>query len=312
MLSIKIRCPPAQVGYIQRMKTVKSLHLLDRQVLRISGAEARVFLQGLVSNDMMRVSESYVIYAALLTPQGKYLHDFFISEFKNSFYLDCEASRIDDLFKRLKIFKLRSEIKLEIVEGMTVMALFGDYVHDNLPVNSSEGSAMQWLDGILFTDPRLNNIGARAILPENSLEFSDLDFDLMSSTFEEYDTLRITLGLPDGSRDLLVDKSTLLESGFEELNGVDFDKGCYVGQELTARTKHRGLIKKRLLPVKFEGNPPASGTEILQGAKRVGELRSVAGSSALALLRLEALGNSEQFIAGGTTLTLQKPHWANF
>ncbi len=312
MLGIKIRCPPAQVGYIQRMKTVKSLHLIDRQVLRVSGAEARVFLQGLVSNDMMRVSESYVIYAALLTPQGKYLHDFFISEFKNNFYLDCQATRIDDLLKRLKRFKLRSDIKLEIVEKMTVMALFGDYVHNNLPVNSLEGSAMQWLGGILFTDPRLNSIGARAILPENSLEFSDLNFDLTSSTFEEYDTLRITLGLPDGSRDLLVDKSILLEGGFEELNGVNFDKGCYVGQELTARTKHRGLVKNRLIPVKFKGDPPASGTEILQGDKRVGELRSVAGSSALALLRLEALDNTEQFIAGETTITLQKTDWVNF
>ncbi|HIF59241.1 MAG TPA: folate-binding protein [Rhodospirillales bacterium] len=312
MLGIKIRCPPAQVGYIQRMKTVKSLHLIDRQVLRVSGAEARVFLQGLVSNDMMRVSESYVIYAALLTPQGKYLHDFFISEFKNNFYLDCQATRIDDLLKRLKRFKLRSDIKLEIVEKMTVMALFGDYVHNNLPVNSIEGSAMQWLGGILFTDPRLNSIGARAILPENSLEFSDLNFDLTSSTFEEYDTLRITLGLPDGSRDLLVDKSILLEGGFEELNGVNFDKGCYVGQELTARTKHRGLVKNRLIPVKFKGDPPASGTEILQGDKRVGELRSVAGSSALALLRLEALDNTEQFIAGETTITLQKTDWVNF
>ena len=195
---------------------------------------------------------------------------------------------------------------------MTVTALFGDYVYDNLTVNSLEGSAMQWLGGILFTDPRLNSIGARAILPENSLEFSDLNFDLTSSTFEEYDTLRITLGLPDGSRDLLVDKSILLEGGFEELNGVDFDKGCYVGQELTARTKHRGLVKKRLIPVKFEGNPPASGTEILQGDKRVGELRSVAGSSALALLRLEALDNTEQFIAGETTITLQKTDWVNF
>nr|HIL77025.1 folate-binding protein [Rhodospirillales bacterium] len=312
MLGIKIRCPPAQVGYIQRMKTVKSLHLIDRQVLRVSGAEARVFLQGLVSNDMMRVSESYVIYAALLTPQGKYLHDFFISEFKNNFYLDCQATRIDDLLKRLKRFKLRSDIKLEIVEKMTVMALFGDYVHNNLPVNSIEGSAMQWLGGILFTDPRLNSIGARAILPENSLEFSDLNFDLTSSIFEEYDTLRITLGLPDGSRDLLVDKSILLEGGFEELNGVNFDKGCYVGQELTARTKHRGLVKNRLIPVKFKGDPPASGTEILQGDKRVGELRSVAGSSALALLRLEALDNTEQFIAGETTITLQKTDWVNF
>ena len=185
------------------MKPVKFIHLLDRRVLRISGAEARVFLQGLVSNDMMRVSENCAVYAALLTPQGKYLHDFFILEFNNNFYLDCEANRIDDLFKRFKMFKLRSDIELEIVKNMEVTAFFGDYVYDNLPVKSLEGSAMQWLNGMLFTDPRLNSAGARAILPENSLKLSNLDFDLTPSTFEEYDTQRITLGLPDGSRDLV-------------------------------------------------------------------------------------------------------------
>jgi folate-binding protein YgfZ len=294
------------------MKPVKFIHLLDRRVLRISGAEARIFLQGLVSNDMMRVSENCAVYAALLTPQGKYLHDFFILEFNNNFYLDCEANRIDDLFKRFKMFKLRSDIELEIVKNMEVTAFFGDYVYDNLPVKSLEGSAMQWLNGMLFTDPRLNSAGARAILPENSLKLSNLDFDLTPSTFEEYDTQRITLGLPDGSRDLIIDKSILLESGFEELNGVDFDKGCYVGQELTARTKHRGLIKKRLIPVKFDGTPPESGTEIRKGDTIVGEVRSMSGSLALALLRLEALDSPGQFNAGDTTLTLHKTEWANF
>ena len=294
------------------MKSVKFLHLLDRRVLKIAGAEARVFLQGLVSNDMTIVSKNCAIYAALLTPQGKYLHDFFILEFNDSFYLDCESNRIDDLLKRFKIFKLRSDIELEIVENMSVTSFFGACVYDNLPVESLEGSAMQWLDGILFTDPRLNSAGARAILPDNSLKLSILDFDLIPSTFEEYDTHRITLGLPDGSRDLLVDKSILLESGFEELNGVDFNKGCYVGQELTARTKHRGLIKKRLIPVKFNGTPPESGTEIRKDNKIVGEIRSVSGSSALALLRLEALDSAGEFIAGKTTLTIHKTEWSNF
>jgi folate-binding protein YgfZ len=294
------------------MKTVKALNLPNRRILRISGEESRVFLQGLVSNDMTRVSENCAIYAALLTPQGKYLHDFFILESNNNFYLDCEASRIDDLFKRFKIFKLRSDIEIEIVENMSVTVFFGDCVYDNLPVKSSEGSAIQWLNGILFTDPRLNSAGARAILPANSLKFPNLDFDLIPSTFEEYDTQRITLGLPDGSRDLLINKSILREGGFEELNGVDFDKGCYVGQELTARTKHRGLIKKRLIPVKFEGAPPESGTEIHKGDKIVGEIRSISASSALALLRLEALDSSGQFHAGKTILTLHKTEWANF
>ena len=294
------------------MKTVKALNLPNRRILRISGEESRIFLQGLVSNDMMRVSENCAIYAALLTPQGKYLHDFFILESENNFYLDCEATRIEDLFRRFRIFKLRSNIELEIVKGMTVTAFFGDGVYDNLPVEPIEGSATKWLDGTIFTDPRLNSAGIRAILPENSLKFSNLNFNCTSATFEEYDILRITLGLPDGSRDLVVDKSILLESGFEELNGVDFDKGCYVGQELTARTKHRGLIKKRLIPVSFSGFPPTSGAEVRKNDKLVGEVRSVSKTSALALLRLEAFESEGEFKSGDIILTPHKTEWVNF
>jgi len=294
------------------MEQIKYLNLPNRRVLRISGKEKRVFLQGLVSNDIMRVSKNCAIYAALLTPQGKYLHDFFILEFDDSFYLDCEADRIDDLFKRFKMFKLRSDIEIEIIDNMTVTAFFGDHIFDLLPVDSSEGSATQWMGGILFTDPRLNKIGTRAILLQNSLQSSKFKFNLSPATFDEYDTLRINLGLPDSSRDLIVDKTILLEVGFEELNGVDFEKGCYIGQELTARTKHRGLIKKRLVPVKFTGIPPASGTEIRQNNIKVGEVRSVSNSSALVLLRLESLNKSGQFIAGRTSLLLNKTEWANF
>ena len=294
------------------MTIVKALYLTNRQILKVSGEESRVFLQGLVSNDMMRVSEDCAIYAALLTPQGKYLHDFFILESGNNFYLDCEATRIDDLFRRLKIFKLRSKIEIEIVKNMTVAAFFGDGVYDSLSVKPIEGSTTRWLDGTIFTDPRLNKIGIRAILPDNSLKFSNLDFNCTTATFEEYDTLRITLGLPDGSRDLVVDKSILLESGFEELNGVDFDKGCYVGQELTARTKHRGLIKKRLIPMSFSGTAPTSGAEIRKNDKLVGEIRSVSRATALALLRLEAIESEGQFKSGDTTLTPHKAEWVNF
>jgi tRNA-modifying protein YgfZ len=294
------------------MKTLKFVRLEDRAVLKISGKEARDFLQGLVSNDLERVSESRAIYAALLTPQGKYLHDFFIAQLGGNFYLDCEAARIDDLFKRLRMFKLRAKVELEIVENMTVAALFGEFVHDALSIHPDAGSTIEWLGGLLFTDPRLSDIGARAILPINSLEIALHDEGFTATIFEEYDTLRLSFGLPDSSRDMEVDKSILLEVGFEELNGVDFNKGCYVGQELTARTKHRGLIKKRLVPMAFDGSPPQTGSEITQDGKNAGELRSVGTSTALALMRLEALKNSAPLLADGITLIPQKPNWANF
>ena len=294
------------------MTTMKFLHLRDRRLLKVSGEDARNFLQGLLSNDLMRVSERQSIYAALLTPQGKYLHDFFISELNKDFYLDCEAARINDLYKRLKIYKLRSKIDLDFEEEMIVAALFGAYLDEIAPIQPSEGSAIPFSDGILYVDPRLRDIGGRAMIRLNSLEYLEKQYNLKSSTFEEYDTMRITFGLPDGSRDLIVDKSILLESGFEELNGIDFDKGCYIGQELTARTKHRGLVKKRLTPVQFKGNPPNIGTKILQDQKEVGEIRSASGSYALALLRVENIVDSEGLQAGDADLVVHKTDWANF
>ena len=150
------------------------------------------------------------------------------------------------------------------------------------------------------------------MIPTVSFEIALRDEGFSAASFEDYDELRLSLGLPDSSRDLEIDKSILLESGFEELNGVDFDKGCYMGQELTARTKHRGLIKKRLIPVTYDGSAPAPGTEITQAGKNAGETRSAAGSTGLALIRLEVLENSEPLMAGDSVVTPNKPDWANF
>ena len=140
--------------------------------------------------------------------------------------------------------------------------------------------------------------------------FSSLGF--ITGEMSNYERLRLSLGLPNGSRDMEVEKATLLESGFEELNGVDFDKGCYLGQELTARTKYRGLVKKRLMPVRIYGDPPAPGTEITQNGKNAGELRSTVDDIGMALIRLEALKSDNPLIAGQATLSPQKPEWADF
>ncbi len=288
------------------------VRLDNRRILKITGDDARSFLQGLVSNDLDRVSASHAIYAALLTPQGKYLHDFFIAELAEAFYLDCEAARIDDLLKRLRMYKLRAKVDIEVVEDLAVAVMFGDDIHDALALDPALGAAMEWLGGVIYTDPRLGEIGARAILPINSLEIALHDEALIPAPFENYDKLRLALGLPDGSRDLEVDKSTLLECGFEELHGVDFHKGCYMGQELTARTKHRGLVKKRLVPVSFDGKAPTAGAEITQEGKNAGEIRSTSDGQALAMLRLDSLANPAPLMAGDIAITPNKPVWADF
>ena len=290
-----------------------SLTILEnRTVLTISGDDAKNFLQGLVTNDVDKVSEENTIYTALLTPQGKYLHDFFILKIGDKYYLDCEKSRIEDLIRRLRMFKLRTNVIIELANEMCVIAVYGDRTIEGLSLTNSLGYSKPHVDGKIYTDPRLETIGARGIVPKTSIiELSEND-RLKITPFESYDRLRISLGLPDSSRDMKVEKSTLLESGFDELNGVSFNKGCYIGQELTARTKHRGLIKRRLIPIHFTTSQPFEGIAIQQGNKEIGEVRSFQGNWAIGMIRLDALESEVDITVNGSLIVLKKPYWTNF
>ena len=157
---------------------------------------------------------------------------------------------------------------------------------------------------VLFVDPRLAALGARGYLPAEMLPVE-------TGSRADYDRLRISLGVPDGSRDLPVERAILLENGFDELNAIDWDKGCYMGQELTARTRYRGLVRKRLMPVTIEGPAPEFGAPLLLGDKEAGEMRSASGDIGLALVRLEALGQGA-LTSGASRLTPAKPDWAKF
>lgn len=286
------------------------VELPERGVLTVAGPDARSFLQGLISNDVMRAAPDRAVHAALLTAQGRYLHDFFIVEIGGTLHLDCEAARRDDLLKRLKLYKLRSKVTLEdATERMTVIAIpattFG--------LNAEAGAGKPFGGGAVFVDPRLAAIGARAILPRESAATDLSAAGLVAGDRGSYEKLRLALGLPDSSRDLEVERSILLENGFDELNGVDWKKGCYVGQELTARTKYRGLIKKRLMPVRIDGPAPTPGTPITYGEQEAGEMRSASDGLGLALLRLEFLEklgtDGGTLVAGNAKLTPAKPDW---
>jgi tRNA-modifying protein YgfZ len=291
--------------------------LADRGVISVSGGDRRAFLQGLVSNDIDRVSPGTAIHAALLTPQGKYLHDFFIAEAKDSLLLDCEGGRIDDLLRRLRIYVLRADVTLEDA-GTTlgVLALFGDGAAETAGMPTTAGTAAAFQGGVAFVDPRLAAAGVRAILPRDSFESGLEEAGFTAATTGEYDTLRLGLGLPEASRDMEVEKAILLENGFEELNGVDFHKGCFLGQELTARTKHRGLIKKRLIPVTIEGPCPEADVPIMLDGAEAGRMRSSRDGIGLALMRLEYLKKAAEtgqpFTAGAARLIPRKPDWATF
>ncbi len=282
----------------------------DRGVLEVTGADRCEFLQGLVSNDVAKATPDHALYAALLTAQGKYLHDFFIVALGDALYLDGEAARLADLKRRLGLYKLRAKVSLgEASDRYTVAAAFGDGALDALGLPPERGAATRFADGVAYVDPRLAELGARLLLPRSAGVAPLAERGFRISDAAAYDRLRLTLGVPDGSRDLAVDKSILLESGFDELNGVDWQKGCYVGQELTARTKYRGLVKKRLFPVRIEGPAPMPDSVLALDGKEAGEMRSACDGIGLALLRLEAVAENRSFSAGAASLAVLRPEW---
>jgi hypothetical protein len=281
----------------------------DRAVLAVSGPDRRPFLQGLVSNDVDKVGPAAARYAAFLTAQGKYLHDFMMVEAGESIWLDAEAARLGDLKRRLSMYRLRAKASLDERPDLCVAAVFGADAPAALGLSREPGAARPLGSGAVFVDPRLASLGARAILPREKARALLTDAGLVEAEFDRYDRLRLSLGVPDGSRDLVLEKSILLEAGFDELNGVDWQKGCYIGQELTARTKYRGLVKKRLMPVRIEGPTPPPGTVVTTDGREIGEMRSSRDGLGLALLRLEPVREGKRLVAGEATLVPVRPAW---
>ncbi|WP_207477609.1 CAF17-like 4Fe-4S cluster assembly/insertion protein YgfZ [Arenibaculum pallidiluteum] len=289
--------------------------LEGRGVLAVGGAERVEFLQGLVTNDMRRAGPDRAVWSALLTPQGKYLHDFLVVGLGETLLLDCEAERRDDLMRRLKIYRLRAKVTIEDVTAtLTVAAAFGQGAAEALGLPAEEPGAARPLDaGIAFVDPRLPALGARAILPREEATTALAAAGLPALPADRWQELRLRLGVPEGSGDMEVEKAILLENGFDALDGVAWDKGCYVGQELTARTRYRGLVKKRLVPVRVEGPMPPPGTPVTLGGRDAGQLRAGLGDRALALLRIEELDRlaeeGGELTAGEARLHPERAAW---
>lgn len=284
--------------------------LADRAVIALAGPDARDFLQGLVSNDVRRLAPGRALYAALLTPQGKYLFDFILYEQDGEILLEVEAARAGELLQKLLMYRLRARVTVaDRSDALAVATLLGPEVAARLGLPPERGAARPWRGGVVAIDPRLALLGARAVLPRDALP-GEAEWPRLPA--DAYERLRLSLGVPASSRDLVAQRSTLLESGFEELGGVSFDKGCFVGQELTARTKHRGLVRKRLLPVRIEGPCPAPGTPLLRDGHEAGEMRSSLGDRGMALVRLElagAPGGLPELEAGDSRIVPEWPPW---
>jgi folate-binding protein YgfZ len=257
--------------------------LPERGVLAVEGDDRVTFLQGLVSNDVEAVAPGRAVWAALLTPQGKWLADFFIFAHAEALLLDCERQQIPDLLQRLTRFRLRSKVTLRPEPGLLVHVAWPD--RPDAPC-------------IAAPDPRLPGFAWR-ILAAGPLE--------ATATPEDWDRYRLAAGLPDGSKDIEADRGVLLEAGFDELDGLSWSKGCYMGQELTARTKYRGLVKRRLVPVQVEGALPPPGSPVLRGGQEVGTMRSGRDGSGLASLRLDAFEGT--LLCADAVLTPRVPDW---
>ena len=241
-------------------------HATDRTVLRLSGADTREFLQGLVTSDVGRLRQG-AVYAALLSAQGKYLFDFFLlPDGEEAVLLDVKADRAAALAQRLGMYRLRSDVAIAPA-GLGVVLGLGD----------APAGVAAW------PDPRHPGLGWRAYAADPS----GLAATLAPLAPEAMTALRVELGVPETGIELAPDESYILEMGFERLNGVDFRQGCYVGQEVTARMKHKTELRKGLARVRIDGTPPPPGTEILAGDRPAGTLYTTAGGFGLAHLRFD-------------------------
>lgn len=289
------------------------LVLNHRAVLRLHGKDARSFLQGMVTQDVDSVTESHSAWAALLNAQGKYLYDFFIIADGDALLLDCDGQQATELQRLLAMYKLRADVTIEdLSTSHHVLAAMGDMTPLALPQHAGRTERFHEGSIIAFVDPRHADMAARVISPAGEGETWVLQRGYAQASMRDYEHHRIALGVPRAGMDNLPQKTLLLENGFEELHGVSFDKGCYVGQEVTARTKHRANLHKQLYIV--HGNAlPESGSDITLGDRVVGDLRSSCEDTGLAVIRNEAVekaASGEAVLkAGNTEIRAEKPRW---
>jgi folate-binding protein YgfZ len=286
---------------------MKAALLPDRGVVRVAGDDARHFLNGLLTADILKVTPDTPCFAALLTPQGKIMFDMIVADAATAdgggFFLDVPEALADPCVDRLNFYKLRAKVTIEnLSETLAVMAVWdGD-------------AATEY--GLCYRDPRLVVLGWRIMLPPHLVAEAATDLDAALVPAEEFEAYRIALGVPRGGLDFGYGDAFPHEADMDQLNGVDFAKGCFVGQEVVSRMEHRGSARTRIVPVAYDGFAPEPGAAVTAAAKPVGTFGSAADGRALAMLRLDraadALAAGDALIAGAVTLRLVKPDWMRF
>jgi folate-binding protein YgfZ len=286
---------------------MKAALLPDRGVVKVAGDDARKFLNGLVTSDIAKVTPAAAGFSALLTPQGKIIVDFILAEAPptdgGGFFLDCPRALAATLVQRLNFYKLRAKLIVEdLSETLGVLAIWDG------------GAATEY--GLCYRDPRLPTLGLRCMLPPHLAGEAAADVGAELVEPSAYEAHRIALGVPRGGLDFIYGDAFPHETDMDQFGGVDFDKGCFVGQEVVSRIEHRGSARARVVPVSYDGFAAEAGTPVTAGDKNVGTLGSTAQGRGLAMLRLDraadALAAGQPLIAGGVEMRLVKPAWAQF
>ena len=286
---------------------MKAALLPDRGVVKVAGADARTFLNGLLTTDVTKVTPEQARFGALLTPQGKIIVDCIVAEAPaadgGGFFLDCPRALAPGLVEKLNFYKLRAKAICEdLSEMLGVMAVW-------------DGSGTTEY-GLIYSDPRLQALGQRVMLPPHLAKETAADLGAEVFEAQAYEAHRIAQGVPRGGVDFIYGDAFPHETDMDQLEGVDFDKGCYVGQEVVSRMEHRGTARTRIVPVTAGNFAPDAGVPVMAGDRPVGITGSHAGNRGLAMLRLDRVADARAagtpLTAGGVAIEPRKPDWATF
>ena len=294
---------------------IKSVYILDdRAILYINGEDAKEFLQNLISNDIDKVSDVNSCFSSLLTPQGKFLYEFIIVKHKSGYLLDCEKYQADGLFKQLSLYKLRSKVEILNLSNEFVVAAFS---HEKFltfdEAKDQPGCTIKYREDPIFLDPRNKELGARLIINLEKLYLSLKKLDLHDANLKEYYSLSHSLGIVPKDLNKLKDKLFGIECNFEELNGIDFKKGCYVGQENTARIKLKNKLSKRLFPINLINGKLHEGESIYNNEIEIGKVL-IDSDYPFALIKYlnENFDEKANFKTKEALINIKRPDWIKY
>ncbi|MDA7689826.1 folate-binding protein [Candidatus Pelagibacter sp.] len=291
---------------------IKNVYILDdRAILYLNGEDVKEFLQNLISNDINKVSDSNTCFASLLSPQGKFLYEFIIIKHKSGYLIDCEKSQADGLFKQLSIYKLRSKVEILNLSNEFVVAAFSHKKFLTFDkAKDKAGFTLKYREDPILLDPRNKLLGARLVINLEKLYLSLKKLDLHDSNLEEYYSFSHKLGIVPKDLNKLQNKLFGIECNYEELNGIDFKKGCYVGQENTARIKLKNKLSKRLLPINVVKGELTEGESIYYNENEIGKVL-IDNEYSFALIKYldENYNGKSNFNTKEASIKIEKPDW---